>query len=136
MAFNKITNEDLKKRWSKEDITKEEIEKLLTEFVDAVSEGTYADKGWPKWGYGISKLGIDVYHPTVLARNPEVKKKNIQVNVCCPGYVKTDMTSQKGELSIEDGIKTPVFLIEQPFEVKEEWQGRFFYKCEPTSIFG
>jgi len=57
------------------------------------------------------------------------------VYVCCPGYVKTDMTSQKGTLPIEEGIKTPVFLIEAPFEVKNKWQGGFFYLQQKVSAF-
>ncbi len=93
------------------------------------------EKGWPKWGYGVSKLGINVFHHA-LARYPEIIKKGIQVNSCCPGYVKTDMTSHKGTLSIEEGILTPVFLIEQPFEVKEEWQGGFFYLSKLDTTLG
>ncbi len=77
----------------------------------------------------MSKLAINLYHQA-LATNSLVQEKKIQVSVCCPGYVKTDMTSQKGMLSIEDGILTPVFLIEQPFEFNKEWQGGFFYLCK------
>jgi NAD(P)-dependent dehydrogenase (short-subunit alcohol dehydrogenase family) len=79
-------------------------------------------------------LGINIYH-SVLARNEDVKKKGIQVYVCCPGYVKTDMSSHKGTLSIEEGIRTPVFLIESPFEVNKEWQGGFFYLSKHVSAF-
>ena len=69
MSFAKIKNEDLKKRWTKPDITKEEITQLLEEFLQGVGDGSYEQKGWPKWGYGISKLGINVFH-SALARYP------------------------------------------------------------------
>ena len=114
MTFKKITNEELKKRWSKENITKEEIVELVKEFEKAVAEGNFKEKGWPEWGYGISKLDINVFH-SALSRYEAVVKKGIQVYVCCPGYVKTDMTSHNGHLTIEEGIRTPMFLINLPF---------------------
>ena len=116
MTFAKITNEDLKQRWQKKGISKEEVFQLVQEFEQGVADSNYQDKGWPKWGYGVSKLGIDVWH-AALANYEEVKKRNLQVYVCCPGYVNTDMTSHKGTLTIEEGILTPVYLIELPFEV-------------------
>jgi NAD(P)-dependent dehydrogenase (short-subunit alcohol dehydrogenase family) len=125
MSFNRITNNDLKERWQKKDINRDDIFNLMHEFEQGVAEGDYDKKGWPKSGYGISKLGINVYH-SALARFPDIIQKGIQVYVCCPGYVNTDMTSHKGVLTIEEGIRTPVMLIELPFEVKEEWQGGFF----------
>jgi NAD(P)-dependent dehydrogenase (short-subunit alcohol dehydrogenase family) len=134
MAFGKISNEELRQRWQKKDITKGDITELMEEFIQNVADGNYADKGWPKWGYGISKLGIDVFHQA-LARYPEVQNKGIQVYVCCPGYVSTDMTSHKGKLTIEEGIRTPVFLIELPFEFKEEFQGQFFQEEKLSNIF-
>lgn len=48
--------------------------------------GSYADKGWPKSAYGMSKLGINSYS-RILAHNEQVKAKNIQVYACSPGYV-------------------------------------------------
>ena len=62
----------------------------------------------------MSKLGISAYGG-VLGRAAEVVARGIQVYSCCPGYVKTDMTHYKGNISIEDGIITPTFLIEKPF---------------------
>lgn len=100
----------------------------------AVANNTYVEDGWPKWGYGISKLGINLYHP-ILGRSEEIMKRHIQVNVCCPGFVKTDMTNQKGHLSIEEGIKTPIYLIERPFDFDQETQGGFYYLGKPTSLF-
>ena len=41
MAFERITNEDLKNHWQKKDITKEEIFDLMHEFEQGVVEGNY-----------------------------------------------------------------------------------------------
>ena len=95
MSFKKITNEALKNRFMKEDLTKEQLFALAHEFEDGVAKGNYAELGWPKWGYGISKLVVNLYHK-ILAKNAEVINRGLQVNVCCPGYVKTNMTSFKG----------------------------------------
>ena len=106
----------------------------MKEFENDVANGTYEQKGWPKWSYGVSKLGINVYH-SILGKYDDLIKRSIQAYVCCPGYVKTDMTSQKGHLSIEEGIKTPIYLIERPFELHAEHQGGFFYIQKPVSCF-
>ena len=97
-------------------------------------KGNHAQSGWPKWPYGISKLGIIVYHH-ILGRNPEVLKRNIQVYVCCPGYVKTGLPTQKGALSVVEGVFTPVYLIELPFVPNKELQGQFFYLEKPINLF-
>ena len=106
----------------------------MKEFENDVANGTYAEKGWPKWGYGVSKIGLNVYH-SILGKYQDVIKRHIQVYVCCPGYVKTDMTNQKGILSIEEGIKTPIYLVEKPFELHPEEQGGFFYLQKHISCF-
>jgi NAD(P)-dependent dehydrogenase (short-subunit alcohol dehydrogenase family) len=99
MTFKKITNEDLKQRFRKPTLTEAGLFELLQEFEAAVDNNTYAEQGWPKWSYGVSKLGINLYN-TILARNQDVVNRHIQVSVCCPGYVKTDMSSMKGHLSV------------------------------------
>lgn len=45
------------------------------------------------------------------------------------------MTNHKGHLSLEEGIKTPIYLIERPFEYVQETQGGFFYLEKHTSLF-
>lgn len=54
---------------------------------------------------------------------------------CCPGYVATDMTDHKGYLTVDEGIKTPIYLIELPFKINKELQGQFFLKQKVNSTF-
>lgn len=61
MCFSRITNEQLKERWRKVNITKEELLALVKEFADEVADNTFLEKGWPKWSYGVSKLAINTY---------------------------------------------------------------------------
>ena len=106
-------------------LTKDELNKLLEDFAEGVRDGNYAEKGYPKTIYGMSKVGINVY-ARVLSNYEAIKGKKVQVYTFCPGYCDTDMTSHKGPRSIKDGALTGVYLIELPFEVKPEFQGQFF----------
>ena len=82
----------------------------------------------------MSKLGINTWTST-LTNHSEVLKKGLQAYVCCPGFVKTDMTNNRGVLSVEKGIKTPMFLVNLPFEVNKEFQGQFFQAGRLSSTF-
>ena len=44
--------------------------------------------------------------------------RDIIVNACCPGYIKTDMTSNKGTGTIEQGADTPVYLATLPLNCR------------------
>lgn len=130
-----LKSETLKSQFLKENLSKTQIFDLANEFIQSVKDNTFEVKGWPKWGYAISKLLLNVYVLNFEFNYTEIIKKNkIQVYSCCPGYVKTDMSSHKGELSIDEGALTPVFLVELPFEVKEELQGQFFSNKKVGSI--
>ena len=100
--FNGLSSA-LQQRWSKENITKEEIISLLKEYEQAVQDGTFREKGWTgnyKFTYGVSKLAVNLF-PSILARYEEVRKKHLQVYSCSPGYVKSEMTNFKGVYTIE-----------------------------------
>ena len=106
-------------------LTKQELFDLIKDFREGVKEDNYTERGWPKWIYAISKIGINHY-AKVLCDYEMVMERKIQVYSCCPGYVDTDMSSHKGTLTIQEGALTPVFLVELPFEVNPEHQGKFF----------
>ena len=52
--------------------------------------------------------------------------KKIQAYVCCPGWVKTDMGGPNAYRELHEGAITPMYLIDLPFEVNPEFQGKFF----------
>lgn len=81
----------------------------------------------------MSKIAIEVYSH-VLGRNNDIINRNIQVYSCSPGSIKTDM-NKKGEKSIEEGIKTPLYLIELPSKIDKEKQGHFFENEKKTEVF-
>ena len=45
------------------------------------------------------------------------------------------MTHYKGTISIEEGVKTPMYLIEKPFQYKKQEQGQLFYTKRVVKIF-
>ncbi len=44
------------------------------------------------------------------------------------------MAGQEATRSIQEGAVTPVFLVELPYEVKAEYQGKFFYDNKVVSL--
>ena len=74
--------------------TEEDVTKIMKEFVSAVEAGKEKDAGFPSAGYAVSKAGI-IGGTRALARQEKEKGSKVLINVCCPGYVNTDMT--KGE---------------------------------------
>ena len=93
------------------DLTKEQLDGLVEEFVKDVKEGQWKERGWPNSAYGVSKAAV-----TMLTRiqGREQKDASILVNCCCPGWVRTDMTSEQAPKSPEQGAMTPVKLALLP----------------------
>lgn len=67
------------------------------------------DGGYP--GYRISKTALNAV-TVILAR--ELEGTNIKVNSMCPGWVRTDMGSDKAPRSPEEGADTIVWLATLP----------------------
>ena len=44
-------------------------------------------------------------------------QRDIVVNACCPGFIKTDMSSNQGSGTIDQGADTPVYLATLPLNI-------------------
>lgn len=102
-----------------------EIERLMHDFQTSVDRGTWEADGWPGSAYAVSKAGVTGV-TMLLGRRPEVLAKmfkdagldpntagmenQILINACCPGYVKTDLTGNRGRKTPDQGARTPVYL--------------------------
>lgn len=95
----------------------------MEDFKAAVKEGKHKEKGWPESAYGASKAG-NVGMTKTIAMEQKKAGKNVFINVCCPGYVKTDMTRGGGAKTPDEGAQTPVMLAVGEFEKKtgDFWQ--------------
>jgi len=88
-------------------LTVPKLTALVEQFKTAVKNNTWQADGWPKSTYGVSKAAVSM-HTRIMARdNP---RKDVLINCCCPGWVRTDMSGPKADKSPEEGAETPVFL--------------------------
>lgn len=94
---------ELQKQFSSSDLTMSGLNKLVDDFAVSVADGTHKEKGWSSSNYGISKLAL-IAATKIFAR----EEPSILFYSCCPGYCKTDMTSQRGGRDPADGAKNAV----------------------------
>ena len=94
-----MTNETLKSRLQNPSLTKKGLFDIIHDFEAAVANKTYAEQGWPKWSYAVSKLVIHIYN-RILSQSEDVLTRRIQIYICCPGHVKTDMSSHQGKITV------------------------------------
>jgi len=95
---------------------------LVQKFAADVKAGVHRDQGWGNSNYGFSKLAVIAYTKIVAREEGPAMK----VNACCPGYCKTDMSSNRGGCSPAIGAETPVFLALLPGDgpTGEFWQDK------------
>ncbi|GIL69521.1 hypothetical protein Vretimale_13620 [Volvox reticuliferus] len=85
----------------------EELVAMSREFVDAIRAGNHSALGWPNSMYGTSKLLLSLW---TVQLAEQLRSQNIMVNAMCPGWCRTDMSSQSGTRSAADGADTAVWL--------------------------
>ncbi|GAQ84026.1 NAD(P)-binding Rossmann-fold superfamily protein [Klebsormidium nitens] len=119
-----ILSPELQRKFSDPELTLEQLDQLMNEFPNQIEAGTYKQNGWPASMYGVSKVGVAAFN-RILARDLAKRGDDgkVLVNVCCPGYVNTDMSSHRGYKTIDEGADTPVWLALQP---PDGPSGRFF----------
>lgn len=107
----------LQSRFSSDSLTMDELKDMVLEFERCTQDGTHREKGYSGSNYGMSKLAM-IAATKILAR----ENASISVNCCCPGYCKTDMTSQRGMRHPSDGAKNAVI----PATVENPPSGAFY----------
>ncbi|XP_071994825.1 carbonyl reductase [NADPH] 1-like [Engystomops pustulosus] len=106
---------ELQERFRSDSITEDELTKLMEKFVEDAKNGVYKQRGWQNSSYGMSKVGVTVLSKIQARRLKETRKGDgIILNACCPGYVRTDMTSTDAPKSPDEGAVTPVYLALLP----------------------
>jgi len=100
--------EDVRKQFLAPSISLDKLNSVMNSFIEAVKDGTYAEKGWPKQTYSVSKIGETVMG-NIFAREESYRKRGILILSVNPGWVKTDMAGPKAPLTIDQGAETPVF---------------------------
>ncbi|GAU44069.1 hypothetical protein TSUD_368810 [Trifolium subterraneum] len=107
-----------------DNLTKEKIDDVLKEYEKDYKEGSLEIKGWPTFAsaYTMSKAALNAYTRLMAKKYP-----HFHINSVCPGFVKTDMNHNTGNLSIDEGVETPAILALLPNNAPS---GCFFNKGE------
>ena len=113
---DKAKAEEIKKTLASPDLSVEDLDKLMKNFVETAEAGNHSDHGWPNSTYVVSKIGWSALSRIQQRMMDEDPREDIVVNHVHPGYVDTDMTSHKG-LS----LKNPI----------DKTAARFFFPCLP-----
>ena len=61
----------------------------------AAKENKHEALGWPTGAYGPSKVGMTLLAFAQARQLRSSGPEDVLLNVCCPGYIDTDMTSHK-----------------------------------------
>ncbi|XP_031260027.1 (+)-neomenthol dehydrogenase-like isoform X2 [Pistacia vera] len=109
-----------------ENLSEERLDEVLTEFLKDFKEGSLATKGWPPHlsAYIVSKVTLNAY-TRILAK----RYQTFRINCVCPGFVKTDINQNTGNLTIEEGAENLVRLALLP---KDGPSGLYFIRKEET----
>jgi len=99
----------LKQRLSADDLTVEELDGFMRNFVEAANAGNHDQHGWPNSTYVVSKIGWSALSRIQQREMEKDPRKDVVINHVHPGYVDTDMTSHKGVLTIDRGAESGVF---------------------------
>lgn len=100
-------SERLRNQLMSDDLTVDELDGLMNQFIKQVGDGSWQQQGWPGNTYGVSKAGMTML-ARVLAR--DVQTKGVSIHACCPGWIKTDMGGPSAPGLPDQGAVTPVHL--------------------------
>ncbi|CAF0910227.1 unnamed protein product [Brachionus calyciflorus] len=115
--LNIVKDAEFRNKFIKEDLTVKELTSLLDEFVELSRLGK--NEHICKSAYGMSKVGLTALTRIQQREFDRDERKDIIVNAACPGFVATDMSSHRGQLTPDQGAETPVYLSLLP----EKWTG-------------
>ncbi|KAG6664526.1 carbonyl reductase [NADPH] 1-like [Carya illinoinensis] len=123
-SLNKLKNPNMKNILQSENLLEQDIEGVVSSFLEDVKKGTWESQGWPElWtDYAVSKLALNAY-TRVLAKRLE--GSNISVNCFCPGFTQTSMTRGKGTHTADDAANVGTRLLLLPPD-QELPNGKFF----------
>lgn len=85
--------------------------------------GQLSQMGGNAPGYRMSKTALNALTRILQV---ELEGTNISVNSVCPGWVKTDMGGSSAPRSLEEGVKTTLWLA----TTENSPQGKFFRDCQ------
>ncbi|KAJ7947442.1 (+)-neomenthol dehydrogenase [Quillaja saponaria] len=100
-SLNKVRNSDIKRVLRSETLSEEDIDGVVSLFIENVKNGTWKTQGWPEYwtDYAVSKLALNAYSKVLAKR---YQGRGLSVNCFCPGFTQTSMTKGKGTHTADD----------------------------------
>ena len=114
-----VKSEEKRAKVSAPDLTMDDLEDLMKQFVADVEAGAHEAEGWPNTCYGVSKVGV-IAMTRALARD----EPDITFSAADPGYCKTDQNANRGTAPPAVGAETTVALCMVPFD--DVRSGKFY----------
>ena len=56
--LHRIPDQCLKQKFANENLTYEELDGLMNDFMESTQNGSHSEKGWPNSTYVVSKVGL------------------------------------------------------------------------------
>ncbi|KAJ6686218.1 (+)-NEOMENTHOL DEHYDROGENASE [Salix purpurea] len=90
-----------------ENLNEDRLDEVVNEFLKDFKEDLLESKGWPTYlsAYVVAKAAMSAY-TRILAK----KYPSFRVNCLCPGYCKTDITTNTGVFTAAEGAEYAVRL--------------------------
>jgi len=102
-----LKDQEKVKRITSPTLTIDQVNEFANEYIAAVESGNHAERGWPDTNLGMSQL-CKIAFTKALARQEAAN--NVVANCCCPGHCRTDMSSNSGSKSAEEGARVPAWV--------------------------
>ncbi|KAL7158665.1 hypothetical protein ABFS83_02G159500 [Erythranthe nasuta] len=94
-----------------ENLTEDKVDEVVQEYLKDFKEGTLECNRWPTQlsSYKVSKAALNAYTRCIAKKYP-----SFRINSVCPGFARTDITSNLGPLSAEEAAESAVELALVP----------------------
>ena len=119
----KLQGSTLHKKLTNPEFKPEDIEEIYNLFVDTVKKQNFEEAGITVHPYLVSKALLNAWTYHVLRKQVA---EGQQVYSMCPGWCRTDMGGPTADKSPEEGPETIEYLIDLPYKVDPELNGKFF----------
>eukprot|EP00091_Calanus_sinicus_P020921 TRINITY_DN5992_c0_g1_i1.p1 TRINITY_DN5992_c0_g1~~TRINITY_DN5992_c0_g1_i1.p1 ORF type:complete len:287 (+),score=74.83 TRINITY_DN5992_c0_g1_i1:49-861(+) len=107
---DKAKAEQLRKKLSSDDLSVEELDGLMKNFVETANAGTHGEHGWPNSTYVVSKIGWSALSRIQQREMENDSRKDIVINHVHPGYVDTEHVTSTRVYSIRPRSESGVLL--------------------------
>ena len=115
--------ERLSKKFANPELQPGDLEEILEIFMEAVKKQNFEEAGVTKSSYNFAKALQNAWAYYILKKNLTGDQ---QVFSMCPGWCRTGMGGDKAPKSAEEGAETIEYLIDLPYKLNKDLNGKFF----------